>query len=212
MSRPRRVPEPRVGARSTEAAKAARLETDEAQTREDGDLLFKTLSERKNVPATHAVRVGRLARRVAKRLGLSRDDQGQIQLAAELHDIGKAAIPDSILGKPGHLTTQEWRSMKRHTLVGERILLSDPSLLQTAALVRSSHERVDGTGYPDGLSGNDIPLGARVIAVCDAFDAMVSDRSYRQGMLKAEALTELRDHAGTQFDAEVVETLRELVR
>ena len=100
--------------------------------------------------------------------------------------------------------------MRRHTLIGERIILAAPSLAQTAALVRSSHERVDGKGYPDGLSHHEIPIGSRIIAVCDAFDAMISDRSYRSAMPVAEALAELNRNSGTQFDPEIVETFQAL--
>ena len=98
--------------------------------------------------------------------------------AAELHDIGKVAIPDSIVEKPGPLDDEEWAFMRRHTIIGERILAAAPSLAPVGELVRSSHERYDGRGYPDGLAGEDIPLGARIIAVCDAFDAMLADRPY----------------------------------
>ncbi len=103
----------------------------------------------------------------------------KIGLAGELHDVGKTAIPDSILDKPGPLTPTEWEFMRRHTLIGERIVLAAPALEHTAALVRSSHERIDGTGYPDGLHGQQIPVGARIISICDAFDAMVTPRPYR---------------------------------
>jgi two-component system, cell cycle response regulator len=107
--------------------------------------------------------------------------------------------------KPGSLSTEEWEYVRRHTLIGERIILAAPSLAQTAELVRSSHERIDGTGYPDGLAGDAIPIGSRIIAVCDAFDAMISDRPYRDAMPVADALAELRLQAGTQFDASIVD-------
>ncbi len=103
----------------------------------------------------------------------------EVRRAAELHDVGKAAIPDAILNKPGSLDPGEWTFMRRHTLLGERILAAAPALAPVALLVRSSHERWDGSGYPDGLAGERIPLGARVIvSVCDAFDAMTSERPY----------------------------------
>ncbi len=132
-----------------------------------------------------------------------------MRIAAELHDVGKVAIPDEILLKPGPLDAGEWRFMERHTLIGERIIGSSPGLAPVAAMVRSSHERWDGRGYPDRLSGEDIPLGARIVAVCDAYDAMTKDRSYRSGMDPELALTELRRCAGSQFDPAVVVRLRD---
>jgi HD-GYP domain-containing protein (c-di-GMP phosphodiesterase class II) len=133
------------------------------------------------------------------------EELDEVARAAELHDLGKIALPDTILDKPGPLSEAEWEFMRRHTIVAERILLAAPALRPVARLVRSSHERWDGSGYPDELAGEQIPLGARVVAVCDAFDAMISDRPYRQALSDEEALAELRACAGTQFDAEVVE-------
>jgi HD-GYP domain-containing protein (c-di-GMP phosphodiesterase class II) len=124
--------------------------------------------------------------------------------AASLHDVGKAAIPDSIIEKPGPLNASEWTFMRTHTLIGERIMAAAPALKEAAKLVRSSHERFDGSGYPDGLSGEDIPLGARIIAVCDAYDAMICKRPYRSRMSAEVALEEIRRCAGTQFDPRVV--------
>src|SRR2546421_39461 len=125
--------------------------------------------------------------------------------AAELHDVGKLAIPDSILNKPGPLDQEEWAFMRRHTLIGERIVASAVSLREAAPIVRATHERWDGAGYPDGVGGEQIPLAARIIAVCDAFDAMVTTRPYRIGMSPEDALAELRRCAGTQFDPAVVD-------
>jgi diguanylate cyclase (GGDEF)-like protein len=152
-----------------------------------------------------------LARLVAEHLGLPAGDVKRIRLAAELHDIGKTAVPDAILNKPGELDEHEWDFVRRHTVIGERIILAGPSLTETAKLVRATHERVDGAGYPDALVGIDIPLGARIIAACDAFDAMVSPRPYRTALTTAEAVAELRRCAGTQFDRVVVEAVVELV-
>jgi two-component system, cell cycle response regulator len=129
----------------------------------------------------------------------------EVARATELHDVGKIAVPDAILDKPGALDPIEWSFMRRHPLIGERILLAAPALRPVARLVRSSHERWDGGGYPDGLRGDEIPLGARVVAVCDAFDAMTTERPYRQPITEDEALAELRRCAGTQFDPMVVE-------
>jgi two-component system, cell cycle response regulator len=117
-----------------------------------------------------------------------------------------AELKDAILNKPGPLDDDEWAFMRQHTVIGERVLSAAPSLATAGELVRSSHERYDGTGYPDALSGDEIPLGSRIIAVCDAFSAMISDRSYRKGMPTADAIAELQHCSGTQFHAEIVDT------
>jgi HD-GYP domain-containing protein (c-di-GMP phosphodiesterase class II) len=129
----------------------------------------------------------------------------EVTRAAELHDIGKVAIPDTILAKPGPLDATEWSFVRQHTIIGERILLAAPALRPVARLVRSSHERWDGAGYPDGLAGEEIPLGARIVAVCDAFEAMTSDQPYRNRLDVSAAVAELRRCAGTQFDPQVVD-------
>jgi HD-GYP domain-containing protein (c-di-GMP phosphodiesterase class II) len=124
--------------------------------------------------------------------------------AAQLHETGKMAIPDAILNKPGPLEEPEWEFVRQHTLIGERIIASAAALVPVARLVRSSGERWDGKGYPDSLQGEQIPLGARVVAVCDAYEAMVSERPYSVAMRPARALEELNRGAGSQFDPEVV--------
>ena len=124
-------------------------------------------------------------------------DVEQVRHAAELHDVGKVAVPDAILTKPGPLDEDEWAFIRRHTLIGERIIAAAPALTRVAALVRSSHERWDGDGYPDGLAGEEIPLGARIVAVADAFDAMTSPRPYSLPRTPEAALEELRRCAGT---------------
>ena len=179
--------------------------------RQSSDVLCQVLSERSDSLHTHVDSVGRLARELAMRLGLSETEQERIYIAAELHDIGKTAIPDSLLDKCGPLDELEWAYMRTHTLIGERIVLAAPALAPTAELIRASHERVDGTGYPDQLLGSDIPIGARIISICDAFDAMISDRPYRKAMPVAAALTELETESGSQFDAELVHVFCELV-
>jgi two-component system cell cycle response regulator len=141
----------------------------------------------------------------ARRLGLDREALEVVRHAAELHDVGKVAIPDDILLKPGPLTDEEWSFIRRHPVAGERIIAAAPALGAVAKLVRASHERWDGTGYPDRLGRDDIPLGSRIIAVADAFDAMTSGRPYKQAVSQAEAVAELRACAGSQFDAIVVE-------
>jgi two-component system, cell cycle response regulator len=167
--------------------------------------LVQVLIEQDFALSTHISRVAHLARATAERLGLPEHEITRIGLAAQLHDIGKTAIPDSILAKPAPLDDEEWAFMRRHTLIGERIIAAAPSLAHTAHLVRASHERFDGAGYPDGLDGADIPLGSRIITLCDAYDAMIAPRPYRHPMSIPDALSELRACAGSQFDPDVVD-------
>jgi diguanylate cyclase (GGDEF)-like protein len=174
-------------------------------SRQSADVLLRVLSERDNELGRHLSDVAALAQATAEALGLEQPAVWRIRRAAELHDVGKSAIPDVILNKPGPLDEEELAFMRMHTIIGERIVRAAPSLADVADLVRSSHERIDGAGYPDGLLGEAIPLGARIIAVCDAFGAMTSDRAYRQQVSVGEALTELLRCAGTQFDPQVVE-------
>jgi len=174
-------------------------------SRQSADVLVKVLGEQNPDLEHHITDVAHLAQLISERLEMAEHEVSRVRLAAELHDVGKAAIPDAILDKPGPLDEREWAFMRRHTIIGERIVQAAPSLAPTAPLIRSSHERVDGTGYPDGLPREDIPLGSRIIAVCDAFDAMTTTRAYRPAMGREEALAELRRCAGTQFDPEIVE-------
>ena len=132
------------------------------------------------------------------------DGIDEVVRGAELHDIGKMAIPDAIIDKPAALDGDEQQLIRQHSLIGERILSVAPALRAVGTLVRSSHERWDGHGYPDGLAGEDIPIGARIIAVCDAYDAMRSDRPYSAPMSEQDALEELQACAGGQFDPRVV--------
>ena len=125
--------------------------------------------------------------------------------AAELHDVGTVAIPDGILHKRGPLDAAEWEVMRQHTVAGERILAAAESMRPVARLVRAAHEHWDGLGYPDGLRGEEIPLGARIICACDAYDAMLRGRPYREPLSPAAALAELRRCAGSQFDPRVVQ-------
>jgi two-component system, cell cycle response regulator len=148
--------------------------------------------------------VGRLSVLVGRQLTMNEEQLDELRRAAELKDIGKTAVPEAILSKPAPLDGDEWMFVRRHTLVGERILAAAPALSPVAALVRSSHERWDGSGYPDGLAGETIPLGARIVAVCDAFDAMVAERPYSPKMSPQDAFAELHRQAGTQFDPDVV--------
>jgi two-component system cell cycle response regulator len=168
-------------------------------------VLLRILREREPALHAHVVGVAELARAVAIELGMRGQELDDLARAAELHDIGKIAIPEEILHKPGPLDPDEWAFVHRHPLIGERILGAAPALRPAARLVRSTHERWDGGGYPDGLSGDEIPLGARVVAVCDAYEAMVSDRPYRPALSPELAVEELFANAGTQFDPRVVQ-------
>jgi two-component system, cell cycle response regulator len=172
---------------------------------ESRDVLMRVLAEREPDLHDHITSVAELAGAVGRRLGLQPEAIDELVRAAELHDVGKMAIPDTILNKPGPLDEDEWAFMRRHTLIGEAILSAAPALVPVARIVRASHERYDGGGYPDRLARDEIPVAARVVAICDAYDAMTSDRSYRRGMAPEAALEELRRGAGTQFDPEVVE-------
>jgi two-component system cell cycle response regulator len=182
-----------------------------AAGRQTRDVLLGVLRERHADLHAHLCDVARLARLVGVKLGMDADDLDVLTRAAELHDIGKMALPDAILDKPGPLDAEEWAFMQRHTVIGERILGAAEALRPVATIVRSSHERWDGDGYPDGLAGERIPLGARIVFVCDAFDAMVADRAYRSGKTPDEALAELRACAGTQFDPSVVAAFEEVL-
>jgi len=159
----------------------------------------------------HLHEVATLAHQVGMRLGLTRGQLDELIRAAELHDVGKVAVPSSILRKPGPLDDSEWNFVRQHTLVGDRILSAAPALSTVAHVVRSSHERYDGNGYPDGLSGDEIPMAARVVAVCDAYHAMTSDRPYRSAKAHWEAIEELRAESGKQFDPEVVAAFCEMM-
>jgi diguanylate cyclase (GGDEF)-like protein len=159
----------------------------------------------------HLCGVAELALAVADHLGLDAEERDEIFRAAELHDVGKMAIPDAILAKPGPLDPAEWEFMRKHTLIGERIIAAAPALVPIARVVRSSHERWDGGGYPDGLAGEAIPLGSRIVFACDAFDAMISERPYSVAMRPARALEEIDRGAGSQFDPTVAAALRTVV-
>ncbi len=157
--------------------------------------------------AGHSRRVGASAAATAKRMGLATEQVVRIRRAAELHDIGKVETPAEIVNRPGPLSAEEHAVVRRHAEDGARIVagLGDPEL---AAIVRHHHERFDGAGYPDGLSGEEIPLGARIVAVADTFDALASDRPYRPAKQAREALELIEAEAGAQLDPAAVEAFR----
>jgi len=160
----------------------------------------------------HCKDVVRLALAVARQLGLDTDGQRTVEFGALLHDIGKIAVPKEIVNKPGKLDEREWEIIKTHTVEGQRMLARVGGFMgRVGWIVRSHHERWDGGGYPDGLRGQDIPLAARIISCCDAFDAMTTTRPYRRAMPHSVALAELVRHAGAQFDPHVVDALSAVV-
>jgi HD-GYP domain-containing protein (c-di-GMP phosphodiesterase class II) len=162
---------------------------------------------------SHSRDVVELALEVGRRMGLAPDALRDLEFGALLHDVGKIAVPKEIINKPGKLTPEEWEVMKRHTIEGQRMLENVGGVLaHVGVIVRASHEDYDGTGYPDGLAGDAIPIEARICSACDAFSAMTTDRSYRAAMPLADALAELRRCAGSQFDPEVVRTLATILQ
>jgi diguanylate cyclase (GGDEF)-like protein len=173
-------------------------------TEQASNVLHAALLKHDPAQGDHSRGVSELAVGLGEALGLDPGDLETVRIAAVLHDVGKLAIPEAILSKPGPLDEEEWAFVRTHTLIGETIMQAAPALASAARLVRSSHERFDGSGYPDGLAGADIPLGSRIIVVCDAFDAMLTERRYAPAMTVEQALAELRRHAGTQFDPDAV--------
>jgi putative nucleotidyltransferase with HDIG domain len=171
-------------------------------------LLRDLLEEDDEYTGHHTEDVVELAVKVAEEMGLDEDMRRETEMGALLHDIGKIAVPDEIINKPGPLDDDEWAIMRTHTIEGERMLQQVGGLLSSVGLVvRASHERWDGGGYPDGLAGEEIPVAARICGACDAFNAMTTDRSYRKALPLSVAISELRAHSGTQFAPEVVEAL-----
>jgi putative nucleotidyltransferase with HDIG domain len=169
--------------------------------------LSNALEAKDQYTSEHTEEVVRLAVSVAAELGLEHELVRQVELGAVLHDIGKVRVPESILNKPGPLDDAEWAVMKTHPEVGERILRPIRSLNAILPIVRHHHERWDGCGYPDGLAEREIPIGARIVAVCDAYRAMTEDRPYRKALDEAYARGELEQASGRQFDPDCVAAL-----
>jgi HD-GYP domain-containing protein (c-di-GMP phosphodiesterase class II) len=175
-------------------------------------LLGDVIEDDDEYTGQHTKGVVLLSTMVADELGVSETVRREVEFGALLHDVGKIAIPKAIINKPGPLDDQEWAIMKTHTVEGEKLLSRVGGILtRVGVVVRASHERFDGRGYPDGLSGEDIPLSARIVSACDAYNAMTTDRAYRAALGVEVALAELRSNAGTQFDPQVVEALCGLV-
>jgi HD-GYP domain-containing protein (c-di-GMP phosphodiesterase class II) len=190
--------------------KRTRASSAKEQTR---DVLIRIMHAKQPGLREHSTGVAVLAVSVGRQLGMNTEQLDELGRAAELHDIGKVGIPDAILEKPGMLDAGEWEFIHQHTILGERILSAAPALRPVAKIVRASHERWDGRGYPDGLSGEEIPLAARIVAVCDAYEAITGERCYRPARSHEEARAVLLDEVGRQFDPVVVEAfLSELDR
>jgi diguanylate cyclase (GGDEF)-like protein len=193
---------------------SAELELSESKARTEGTgirALVAALGARDRSSGLHSDVVVALSVRVAAELGLGAAERSEVRQVAGLHDNGKVGVPDHILHKPGPLDDAEWHIMRQHPVIGAEILRSTETLAHLAPSVRAEHERWDGTGYPDGLAGDAIPLSARIVLVCDAYHAMTSDRPYRRAMTAEVALAELRENAGAQFDADVVDAFLAVV-
>jgi HD-GYP domain-containing protein (c-di-GMP phosphodiesterase class II) len=171
----------------------------------------RTVEARDLYTVHHAERVGRIAQEIGRAHGRSADELDVLYRGGVLHDLGKVSIPDGILLKPGPLDPAEYLVMQRHSVVGDRILQPLRSATRYLPIVRHHHERIDGGGYPDHLRGGEIPLGARIAAISDGWDAMTSDRPYRIGLEPDEAMRRVLAGAGSQWDAHLVELFVELV-
>jgi putative nucleotidyltransferase with HDIG domain len=166
--------------------------------------LLATLRRRDAATGAHTKDVAQMAEWVAEAMRLTPREREELRHVALLHDLGKVAIPDAILLKDGPLTDGEWEIVRRHPAIGARMVATTGELGHLSAGIRSHHERWDGTGYPDGLRGRQIPVASRIVAVCDAFHAMTSDRPYRAALTIEQALDELEASSGTQLDPEIV--------
>lgn len=169
--------------------------------------LAMALLERDRYTGEHSLSVVKMAGAVAAGLGLDEAEVGRVRAAALLHDVGKVAIPDDVMDYPGALDDDQWALIREHPAIGERIVHAVAGMAGVARIVRHEHEHFDGSGYPDGLAGEEIPIGSRIILACDAYHAMTSDRPYRHAMSHATAVDQLLDNAGPQFDPEVVDQL-----
>jgi putative nucleotidyltransferase with HDIG domain len=190
-------------------AKLRELQSPSASIRLAG--LVDRLELKEGYAREHTAAVSGLALAIATELKLSADERRCVELGALLHDVGKLSIPDRVLTKPGPLNELEWAAMRRHAALGERLLAHILDQADVLAIVRSHHERWDGAGYPDGKRGENIPLSARIVAVADAFQAMIEPRPYRSPRTRKAALEEIASESGRQFDPACVEALRAVV-
>ncbi len=174
--------------------------------------LAAAMDAKEHFTARHCERMISITLLIADAIGVSAADRATLEIAAYMHDIGKIGVAESVLTKPGRLSDSEWAQIRSHPDTGYNILSNIEELSELARVIRHHHERVDGTGYPDGLSGDSIPLLSRILAVADAFDAMTSDRPYRLAMSDDEAFAQLQAGAGTQFDARVVDVFCQAFR
>lgn len=191
------------------------LEGESVSAHEESEVttaLLAMLAERDHGTCAHSKATAQWTRRLAAEMGFAKDAQEFIALCALLHDIGKISTPERILNKPGPLDADEWEIMRDHAAAGARILNQVPSLQRCAVIVRAHHERFDGAGYPDGLAGVNIPFEARVLAVADAFHAMITERPYRESISPREALWVLEKGSGTQWDSDVVDAMLAMLR
>lgn len=173
--------------------------------------LKSMLFERSFETEEHAIRLTGLCVEAGRLMGLSQNDMNDLELLCMLHDIGKIGVKDQVLLKPGKLTDEEWVEMRKHSLIGYRIARSTPELAHIADYILCHHERYDGTGYPQGLKGDQIPLLSRILSVADAYDAMVNDRYYRKALSRQTAIAELKRCSGTQFDPEIVKVFLKIL-
>lgn len=171
-----------------------------------------TLAVKSHETEEHAARLARISKSLGQKLGLGEEELTELELLSTLHDIGKIVINDNILNKPGRLNEEEFNEMKKHAEIGYRIAKSSPELKHISHYILTHHERWDGKGYPQGLKGDEIPLLSRILSIVDAFDAMTNDRSYRKAMLEVQALKEIEDHAGTQFDPDIAVVFVEMMK
>ena len=191
----------------TEAERDPELDADHAVRRAAVDVAAAALAAHDGMTGGHSEDVVILCDALATRLGLPDLARARLLAAARMHDLGKVSVPRSVLNKPGPLDEAEWLVMHDHSVSGQRILQTVPELAEVGRIVRHSHERWDGAGYPDGLAGQDIPFESRIVFCADAFHAIRCDRPYRRGRPAAVALAELRHNAGTQFDPVVVDAI-----
>jgi len=174
--------------------------------------LVQALEAKDPYTCGHSTRVGEMAYELAVHLGLSENICDEIHIAGHLHDIGKIGVPDSTLNNKGALSEDEWHMIKKHPMTGYEILRKSKKLKRIAEIVKSHHERWDGQGYPNGLLGEKIPLGARIIAICDTIDAMTSVRPYRHPFGWNACWEEVIRNAGSQFDSEIINHLKPVFR